>query len=96
MREVHCSRFNLASFYDPLIKGDKLCLCVSATKGKIMGFINIALSYFVYIMSLLSMNYYNLLNTLDACWIAVDRWSNSNRCTQESAYLLMNVMPIYT
>ena len=28
------------------------------------------------------------LNTLDACWIAVDVWSNSSRCRQESVYLL--------
>ena len=27
------------------------------------------------------------LNTLDACWIAVDVWSNSRRCWQESVYL---------
>ena len=27
------------------------------------------------------------LNTLDACWIAVDEWSNSSRCRQESVYL---------
>ena len=27
------------------------------------------------------------LNTLDACWIAVDVWSNSSRCRQESVYL---------
>ena len=27
------------------------------------------------------------LNTLDACWIAVDVWSNSSRCRQESIYL---------
>ena len=27
------------------------------------------------------------LNTLDACWIAVDLWSNSSRCRQESVYL---------
>ena len=27
------------------------------------------------------------LNTLDACWIAVDVWSNSSRCMQESVYL---------
>ena len=26
------------------------------------------------------------LNTLDACWIAVDVWSNSSRCRQESVY----------
>ena len=27
-------------------------------------------------------------NTLDACWIAVDVWSNSSRCRQEWVYLL--------
>ena len=27
------------------------------------------------------------LNTLDACWIAIDEWSNSSRCMQESVYL---------
>ena len=28
------------------------------------------------------------LNTLDACWIAVNVWTNSSRCRQESVYLL--------
>ena len=28
-----------------------------------------------------------LLNTLDACWIAVDEWSNGSRCRQESVCL---------
>ena len=27
------------------------------------------------------------LNTLDACWIAVDVWSNSSRCKIVSVYL---------
>ena len=27
------------------------------------------------------------LNILDACWIAVNEWSNSSRCRQESVYL---------
>ena len=31
------------------------------------------------------------LNTLDACWIAVDVWSNSSRCRIVSVYL----MPIF-
>src|SRR3954469_2687689 len=35
------------------------------------------------------------LNTLDACWIAVDEWSNSSRCRQESVYFVSDVMPIY-
>jgi len=29
----------------------------------------------------------NLISTLEACWIAVDVWSNSSRCRQESVYL---------
>ena len=35
------------------------------------------------------------LNTLDACWIAIDVWSNSSRCRQESVYFVTDVMPIY-
>ena len=27
------------------------------------------------------------LNSPDACWIAIDVWSNSSRCRQESVYL---------
>ena len=40
-------------------------------------------------MSSLLMRYSVLfeLNILDACWIAVDVWSNSSRCRQESVYL---------
>ena len=30
---------------------------------------------------------FHKLNTLDACWIAVDEWNNSSRCGQESVYL---------
>ena len=30
--------------------------------------------------------FFHELNTLDACWIAVDVWSNSSRCRQESVY----------
>ena len=30
--------------------------------------------------------FFHELNTLDACWIAVDVWSNSNRCMEESVY----------
>ena len=36
------------------------------------------------------------LNTLHARWIAIDVWSNSSRCRQESVYVLVtNVMPIF-
>ena len=30
--------------------------------------------------------FFHELNTLDACWIVVDVWSNSGRCRQESVY----------
>ena len=33
------------------------------------------------------LHFFHELNTLDACWIAVDVWSNSSRCRQESVYL---------
>ncbi len=55
-----------------------------------MGFISYCLSLSLYIMSSCLMRSSVLcdLNTLDACWIAVDVWSNSSRCRQESVYLL--------
>ena len=55
-----------------------------------MGFISYCMSLSLYIMSSFLMRYSVLyeLNTLDACWIAVDVWSNSSRCRQESVYLL--------
>ena len=31
-------------------------------------------------------SFFHELNTLDACWIAVDVWGNSSRCRQESDY----------
>ena len=54
-----------------------------------MGFISYCMSLSLYIMSSFLMRYSVLyeLNTLDACWIAVDVWSNSCRCRQESVYL---------
>ena len=54
-----------------------------------MGFISYCMSLSLYIMSCFLMRYSVLheLNTLDACWIVVDVWSNSSRCRQESVYL---------
>ena len=54
-----------------------------------MGFISYCMSLSLYIMSSFLMRYSVLheLNTLDACWITVDVWSNSSRCRQESVYL---------
>ena len=55
-----------------------------------MGFISYCMSLSLYIMSSFLMRYSVLyeLNTLDACWIAVDVWSNSSRCRIVSVYLL--------
>ena len=63
-------------------------ICIVAIKDKKMGFIH-ALVYFIYTISSCLRRYSVLYehNTLDACWIAVDVWSNSSRCRQESAYL---------
>ena len=54
-----------------------------------MGFISYCMNLPLYIMSSFLMRYSILyeLNTLDACWIAVDVWSNSSRCRIVSAYL---------
>ena len=54
-----------------------------------MGFISYCMSLSLYIMSSCLKRYSVLheLNTLDACWIAVDVWSNSSRCRIVSVYL---------
>ena len=54
-----------------------------------MGFISYCMSLSLYIMSSFLMRYSLLyeLNTLDACWISVDVWSNSSRCRIVSVYL---------
>ena len=47
-----------------------------------MGFISYCMNLSLYIMSS-CLRHYSVcyeLNTLDACWIAVDVWSNSSRC----------------
>ena len=73
---------------NPVTKGDLTCICIVAIKGKMIGFIHIGWVYFVYIISscLRRHSIPNELNTIDACWIAVDVWSNSSRCMQESVY----------
>ena len=73
----------------PVTEGDMTRIFIVSTMGKMMGFIYIDWVYFVCIMSC-SLRHYSVLyelNTLDACWIAVDVLSNSTRCRQESVYL---------
>ena len=72
----------------PVTERNMICTCIVAIKDKKIGFIHINWVYFVYIMSSCLRRYSVLyeLNTLDACWIAVDVWSNSSRCRHESFY----------
>jgi hypothetical protein len=88
MGEVLCDGFGLA-LLNPSDRQGHDTYCIVAIKGKMMGFIHIDWIYFVYIMSSCLRRYsvFRELNTLDACWIVVDGWSNSSRCRQESAYL---------
>ena len=73
----------------PVKERDMPHISIDAIKDKTMAFIHIDWVYFVYIMSSCLRRHSVLyeLNTLDACWIAVDGWSNSSRCRQESVYL---------
>ena len=87
MGEVLCNGFDLAVL-DPSDKRGHDTYCIVAIKGKNKGFIHTWV-YFIYIMSSCLRHYSVLyeLNTLDACWIAVDVWSNSSRCRIVSVYL---------
>ena len=88
MGEVLSFGFNLAVLDSSDRKGNDT-YCIVAVEDKKMGFISYCMSLSHYIMSSFLMRYSVLyeLNTLDACWIAVDVWSNSSRCRQESVYL---------
>ena len=87
MGEVLSFGFNLAVF-DPSDRKGTDTYCIVAIEDKKMGFISYCMRLSLYIMSSFLMPYSVLyeLNTVDACWIAVDVWSNSCRCRQESVY----------
>ena len=88
MGEVLSFGFNLAVL-DPNDRKGNDTYCIVAIEDKKMGFTSYCLSLFLYIMSSYLMRYSVLheLNTLDACWIAVDEWSNSSTCRQGTGYL---------
>ena len=88
MGEVLSFGFNLAVL-DPSDRRGTDTYCIVAIDDKKMGFISYCMSLSLYIMSSFLMRNSVLyeLHTLDACWIAVDEWSNSSRCRQESVYL---------
>ena len=58
-----------------------------------MGFISYCMNLSLYIMSSCLRRYSAFNNTLGACWIAVDEWSNSMQNCFD--LLVMDVMPIY-
>ena len=89
MGEVLSFGFNLVVL-DPSDSRGNDMYCIVAIEDKKMGFISYCMSLSLYIMSSFLMRYSFIheLNTLDACWIAGDVWSNSSRCRQESVYLL--------
>ena len=71
----------------PVIERDMTRICIVAIKDKRQDLFILlefsSLHHVILLKALLCL----ILNTLDACWIAVDGWSNSSRCRQESVYL---------
>ena len=86
MGEVLSFGFNLAVL-DPSDRRGTDTYCIVAIKDKKMGFISYCLSLSLYIILPNALLCSYELNTLDACWIAVDAWSNSSRYKQESVYV---------
>src|SRR3954469_25897654 len=88
MGEVLSFGFNLAVL-DPSDSRGNDTYCIVAIEDNKMGFISYCMSlsplHHVILLKELLCSYE--LNTLDACWIAADVWSNSSRCRQESVYL---------
>ena len=74
MEVVHSSRFNLVVTSPCEGRDSEACICIVATKEKMIGFNHIAWFYYVYIMSSCLKRYSvcHELNTIDACWIEVD------------------------
>ena len=84
MGEVLSFGFNLAVL-DPSDSRGNDTYCIVAIEDKKMGFISYCMSLSLVILLKALLCSFEL-NTLDACWIAVDVWSNSSRCRQESIY----------
>ena len=88
MGEVLSFGFNLAVSFPSDSRGSKARIVLLPSRIKRWGLYHIAWVYplhHVILLKALLCSYE--LNTLDACWIAVDVWSNSSRCRQESVYL---------
>ena len=88
MGEVLCFGFNLAVSFVGDSKGGKARIVLLPSRITRWFFIILHEFFPLHHVILLKALLYSLeLNTLDACWIAVDEWSNSSRCRQESVYL---------
>ena len=87
MGEVLSFGLNLAVSFPSDSRGSKARIVLLPSRITRWGFYHIAWIYpstschLAYGVTLF------LLNTLDACWIAVDEWSNSSRCRIVSIYL---------
>ena len=89
MGEVLSFGFNLAVSFPGDSKGSKARIVLLPSRITRWGFF-IILHEFIplhHVILLKALLCFYELNTLDACWIAVDEWSNSSRCRQESVYL---------
>ena len=79
---------NLAVSFPSVSRGSKARIVLLPSRITRWGFIIlhgfIPLHHVILLKALLC---FHELNTLDACWIAVDEWSNNSRCRQESVYL---------
>ena len=88
MGEVLCDGFNLAvsSPSDSRVARHVFVLLLLRIKDGFFTILigSIPLSHVILLKALL--HSYEL-NTLDACWIAVDVWNNSSRCRIVSVYL---------
>ena len=88
MGEVLSFGFNLAVSFPNDNRGSKarIVLLPSRIKNEVYIILNefVPLHHVILPKALL---FSYELNTLDACWIAVDVGSNSSRCRQESVYL---------
>ena len=88
MGEVLSFGFNLAVSFPSDSRGSKARIVLLPSRITRCFFIIlhefIPLHHVILLQALLC---FHELNTLDACWIAVDVWSNSSRCGQESVYL---------
>src|SRR3954471_20121799 len=88
MGEVLSFGFNLAVSFPSDSRGSKACIVLMPSR--ITRWVYIIFHEFIplhHVILLKELLCSYELNTLDACWIAVDVWSNSSRCRQESVYL---------